>query len=77
MSIVDGIISTEITNGTIATIDVIDPSLNGSILSTTIDPNAPIDPEAIRDNRISANTGKLVHNWWISYMKSLKKSHHM
>ena len=73
MSIVDGIISTEITNGTIATIDVIDPSLNGTTITSAPDPTALIDPESIRDNRVSANTGKLVHNWWISYMKSLKK----
>ena len=66
MSIVDGIISTEITNGTIATIDVIDPSLNGTTITSTPDPTALIDPESIRDNRVSANTGKLVHNWWIS-----------
>ena len=73
MSILDGIISTEINNGTIATTNVIDPSLNGTTITSIPDPTAPIDPENIRDNRVSANTGKLVHNWWISYMKSLKK----
>lgn len=25
------------------------------------------------DNRISQNTGKLIHNWWVYYLKSLKK----
>lgn len=73
MSIINDIVSTEVANGTIATNDVIDPSLNGTTISSTIDPTAPVNEENIRDNRISANTGKLVHNWWISYMKSLKK----
>ena len=73
MSIYDGIIKTEIANGTITTTEEIDPSLNGTVKNTVITPNVLPTDDQIRDNRISANTGKLIHNWWISYMKSLKK----
>ena len=72
MSILDNIVSTELQNGTLMVTGTTDPSttttntlVNQEIVAGTED--------TIRDNRISADTGKLVHNWWISYMKSLKK----
>ena len=73
MSIFDNIVTTEVTNGTIVQDVVVDPSLSGTSTVGTIDPTVPTTDENIRDNRTAADTGKLVHNWWISYMKSLKK----
>ena len=73
MSIFDNIVSTEIQNGTIVQTPTVDPSLNGTTIPGSVDTTTPTTADAIRDNRISADTGKLVHNWWISYMKSLKK----
>lgn len=74
MSIFDGIVSTELTNGTLAVTGSVDPSLSTTGTTTLLDPTiVPGTDDLIRDNRISADTGKLVHNWWISYMKSLKK----
>ena len=77
MSIFDNIINQEVSNGTLEVTSTIDPSLNPS---ETPLPSENLDnliggtnPDNIRDNRIAADTGKLVHNWWISYMKSLKK----
>ena len=77
MSTFDSILNQEVANGTLAIVADTSPSLT---------PSEPLEPsqnlenlienlnsENLRDNRISANTGKLVHNWWISYMKSLKK----
>ena len=73
MSIYSGIVNTEIANGTITQQTIVDPSLNGNTINTGVNYIDPASDDLIRDNRISANTGKLVHNWWISYMKSLKK----
>lgn len=78
MSIFDNIVTTELSNGTITPTGQIDPSIvKQQDLSATINNGInyvdPATDDLIRDNRISANTGKLVHNWWISYMKSLKK----
>lgn len=75
MSIFDNIIQTEVSNGTLIQPTVVNPSLN-PIPEPTIDPTSlipPLNEDNIRDNRVAADTGKLVHNWWISYMKSLKK----
>lgn len=78
MGIFDNIVSTELTNGTLNITGGINPSLGttgasgSSLLNPTIS-TTPVSDPYIRDNRISADTGKLVHNWWISYMKSLKK----
>lgn len=76
MSIFDNIVSTELNNGTITQTGQVNPSLNpisDATINTGINYLDPATDDLIRDNRISANTGKLVHNWWISYMKSLKK----
>jgi len=77
MSIFDNIINQEVSNGTLEVIPDINPSL------TPIESHPPAEnldnliagtnPNNIRDKRVAADTGKLVHNWWISYMKSLKK----
>lgn len=73
MSIYDGIVNSEVANGTITQNVQVDPSLNGTTINPIINALDPVPDNLVRDNRISANTGKLVHNWWISYMKSLKK----
>ena len=72
-NIFDNIITTEVTNGTVLSTGIIDPSLTTDTIITTPDPLAPVDPNLIRDNRSAPDTGKLIHNWWVSYMKSLKK----
>ena len=74
MSIYDGIVNTELENGTLTITGAVDPSLSTTGTGTLLDPTIiPGTDETVRDNRIAADTGKLVHNWWISYMKSLKK----
>ena len=72
-NIFDNIVNTEVTNGTISSTGIIDPSLSNSTIPVAPDPNATTNPNNIRDNRTAPDTGKLIHNWWVSYMKSLKK----
>ena len=72
-NIFDNIINTEVANGTIAEAGIIDPSLTNNIIPVAPDPTATVNPADIRDNRTAPDTGKLIHNWWVSYMKSLKK----
>lgn len=62
----------------------IDPLNMNNKLDTDPSPNILLDvhdtqglgtngtPEPL-DNRKSQNTGKLIHNWWVYYLKSLKK----
>ena len=76
MSIFDTIVSSETSNGIISTPEVVDPSLGGTTIPTVPNDSEPIvydDPLTPRDNRSAPDTGRLIHNWWVAYMKSLKK----
>ena len=46
---------------------------NKESLHTEEDTSTRMLSEEIKDNRISQDTGRLVHNWMLSYFKSLKK----
>lgn len=82
MSIYSSVTQDSVANGTLQDTSgtvLTSPSLNSTTTTIPPEPSTTTTPglydtgTAPVDNRVSQQTGNLIHNWWVYYMKSLKK----
>ena len=80
MSIYSTVITETLNNGNLVDPNIAtSPSLNSTTVATTPEESIQTTPPLYDtgttpvDNRVSQQTGNLIHNWWVYYMKSLKK----